>query len=157
MVKDLNRFVRTNYITGASLEPGVRYEDRVSFVDERAFDGDDDSTSILVFETGRRLPLNQTNLKEVIKAYGPNPDNVTGQTIIYFRKMVEFAGKPVPGVRIECQVADRIAAQPAARPALSSVPKPDIRTGPRAWDKHAEEPPPPAEYEGPDDSILFDD
>jgi hypothetical protein len=150
MVKDFTHYIRTNYITGESLEPGVLYEDVVVRVEERLFDGDDEPTSILVFESGKKLPLNQTNLKALVAAFGPHPDNVIGKTITYFQKMVGFAGKDVPGVRIKCSVAERIAPS-QSKPRLSSAPEPDIGSGPSRWDKHGEPPPPPEV----DDKIPF--
>jgi hypothetical protein len=122
MVRNLNNYVNSNYITGISLEEGVRYEKVVDYVDEVHFPDDEKPTSVLVFTDGAKLSLNQTNLKSVIRSYGPNPDNVAGRTIILFRKMVQYGADEVPGVRIECVVPERPAAVTAAqRPAIGTT------------------------------------
>jgi hypothetical protein len=145
MIKSLNNYIHSNYITGASLEPGVSYEKTIDYVDDRIFDGDSEPTSVLNFLDGTKLSLNQKNLKTLIAMYGPHPDNLCGKTIVLVQKIVGFSGRDVPGVRIEYVNLDRLAA-PAAKPALAaSNPKLDIRSGRGAWDKYEDPPAPPAD------------
>jgi hypothetical protein len=137
MVRNLNSYINSNYVTGVSLEDGVKYEKIVDYVDEVHFPDDEKPTSVLVFKDGTRLALNQTNLKTVIRAHGPNPDNVAGKPIILFRKMVQFGGDEVPGVRIECIVPERYPAVTAARRAAigNDPPAPPSEAAPPPWDE----------------------
>jgi hypothetical protein len=148
MVNNLTSYVNTNYYTGEGCDPGVEYQETIVALKERLFDGDTEATAILCFESGRQLPLNQTNLKTLIRAYGPHPDNLIGQKIILYREMVPFGGRMVPGVRIHCVVAGaRPAVAAEARKAIgSATTKPNIGLGKARWDA-----------EGPPDPTPFDD
>jgi hypothetical protein len=158
MVANFNAYVHSNYYTGTTLEPGVKYEETVSLVKERLFPDDLDPTPILAFESGKELPLNQTNLRTVIAAFGPNPANVIGKKIVLFREMVEFGGKKVPGVRINCvtpATRSAVAADPSLRQerkAIGSAPAKgaDIGSGKARWER--EVPPPSA-----DEPLFYDD
>jgi hypothetical protein len=109
--------------------------------------------------------LNQTRLKELIGAFGPNSENWIGRSIILSRVQAMYAGKPLPAVKIEPIVAPRIGVTPqGSAHSLPSQPKQttrgssDIRSGPGAWDSPPSSAPPPTTYDGPadvDDDIPF--
>jgi hypothetical protein len=73
--------------------------------------------------------LNQTRLKALIAAFGTNPDNLIGKTVIISRVPTMFKGEPTWGVGIEPIVADRIATRGATVTAIGGhreSPKPSV-------------------------------
>jgi hypothetical protein len=169
MAQSMKRYLTSNYINAAMLEPGVEYEYTIVEVYDYLFDGDTVPTAVVRFESGEQLSLNQTNLRAIGAGFGWNDANWLGQTVIVYRdENVPYQGKLVPGVRVRVPPApDRIGFE--ARKAIGSNvqplrsgpgpartsddprtmmgrgPKPDIRSGKGAWD----DVPPPDHYDGP--------
>jgi hypothetical protein len=158
MLNSFGPFIRSNYYTGISIEANVEYEETIAFVKERLFEGDADSTSILVFESGKELSLNQTILRTLVGRYGLNPANVIGKTIILYRELVPFGTKTVPGVRIRCDVPDprkTITGEP--NKAIGATPiKPDSGSGAARWERYGD-PPPPAREPPSEADVRGDD
>ena len=124
---------------------------------------EDGGKSVVALEDGRQVVLNQTRLKVLIGAFGPNSDNWIGKPVILSRGQERYGGKPVPAVRIEPIVAPRIGETSEANahalpsPATKSEPTQitrglnEIRSDSRAWDNPPPSPPPATSYEGPND------
>ena len=74
--------------------------------------------------------MNQTRLKAGIAAWGPNPDNWIGKSIIISQGDTTFSGKKVPCIKIEPVVADRIAMQGATVTAISNRREPPKPSAP---------------------------
>ena len=103
-----------------------------------AYEFEDSGERKLVIYTnheGRGVVLNQTRLKTLIAAFGPQSDNWLGREIAILRGTTTFSGKHVPAIVIEPMVAERIAARRV-------TPEPSIMP-PSA--------PPHSKYDGPDD------
>jgi hypothetical protein len=118
IASSMTAYITSNFITGDSLEENVRIEATIVGVREHDFDGDVKPTIDL--EDGRRIPLNQGRLKALIAAFGPNPANLIGRTIVVSRGTTTYAGKRVACVVVEPVVPTRIAADP--KPAIAAQP-----------------------------------
>jgi hypothetical protein len=129
MAQNMKRYLTSNYITAAMLEPGVEYEHTIVEVYDYVFEGDTVPTAIVRFESGEQLSLNQTNLRTIGAGFGWNDANWLGQKIIVYRdENVPYQGKLVPGVRVRVPPApDRIGFE--ARRAIGSNVQP-LRSGP---------------------------
>ena len=137
MPLNATNFLTSNLLNADGLESGVRIEAIVVSVRPREFE--DGETKLVVYTDyeARGIVCNQTRLKALIAAYGPNPDNWIGKTIVISRGSTLFAGREVPAVKIEPIGAVRIAG--SARPAISdtgdrrgppSAPPVDVCDGP---------------------------
>jgi hypothetical protein len=149
MVDSLNSYLRSNFLNGASLAPDVKYQDVVDYVSDRLFEGDEEPTSILNFESGKKLALNQTNLKTIIAMYGPHPDNLIGKLITYRREMVPFGGKMVPGVRVAYVSPGEALGSPGDKPQIAAQPS-NVTPIVKRWERHDGPPsaPPPESEQG---------
>jgi hypothetical protein len=156
IASSMTSYITSNFITGDSLEENVRIEASIASVREHNF-GDDakpDVKAAIDLDDGRRVQLNQTRLRVCIAAWGPNPNNWVGKTVIISRGKTMYAGKPTACVVVEPVVATRIAAA-EAKSALERRGSATIESG-----KHAaprEQAPPPkseADY-GVDEPIPF--
>jgi hypothetical protein len=140
-------FITSNYLRAEDIAPDVLIEANIVSARAHEFEGGETKLVLYVDYQSKGVVLNQTRLKATIAAFGPNPDNWIGRTIIIRRGVTMFAGKDVPGIVIEPVRAERIAsAAPRAleEPRRGSI---DIRSGKGAWD----DPPPPDHYDGPSD------
>jgi hypothetical protein len=159
LIMNMTDFVNSNYIKGEDIAQNVLIEATIASVKRKEFE--DSEKSVIALEDGRQVVLNQTRLKVLIGAFGPNSENWIGKPVILSRGQERYGGKSVPAVRMEPIVAPRIAAAGSAQPLHSPQPvqitrgSSDIQSGPAAWDDPPPAPPPPDRYEGPDDDIDF--
>jgi hypothetical protein len=157
---NMTDFINSNYIKGEDIAQNVLIEATIASVKKKEFE--DGEKSVIALEDGRQVVLNQTRLKALIGAFGPNSENWIGKSVILSRVQAMYAGKPLPAVKIEPIVAPRIGvtpqgsahslpSQPAAKPQPAQVTRgsSDIRSGRGAWDDPPA--PPPTSYDGPDD------
>jgi hypothetical protein len=162
---NMTDFINSNYVRAEDIAQNVLIEATIASVKRKEFD-DGEPKSVIALEDGHQVILNQTRLKALIGAFGPNSDNWIGKSVILSRGLAPYAGKIVPAVKIEPIVAPRIAAapqeiQPLPSPQPAQIPRGsiDIRSGPGAWDNApARTAPAPAVYDGPadpDDVIDF--
>jgi hypothetical protein len=130
MHTNMNDYLTSNFIKAEDLEEGVIIEARISSVSDREFEEKGQATikPIIRFEDGRGVVLNQTRLREMIKAFGPNPENWVGKTINVLRGTTLYSGRTVPAVEIDVETVPRLeASQPApqlAAPETSPAPEP---------------------------------
>jgi hypothetical protein len=165
---NMTDFVNSNYIKGEDIAQNVLIEATIASVKKKEFE--DGGKSVLALEDGRQVVLNQTRLKVLIGAFGPNSDNWIGKPVILSRGQEKYGGKPVPAVRIEPIVAPRIGETSEANarvlpsPAATSKPaqitrgSTEIRSSSGALDDPPPSPPPATSYDGPndvDDDIPF--
>jgi hypothetical protein len=168
MIMNMTDFVNSNYIKGEDIAQNVLIEATIASVKKKEFE--DGGKSVLALEDGRQVVLNQTRLKVLIGAFGPNSENWIGKPVILSRGQERYGGKPVPAVRIEPIVAPRIGvtsegnAHPLPSPATKSEPTQitrgsnEIRSASGPWDKPPPSPPAATSYDGPndvDDDIRF--
>ena len=157
-------FLNSNYFTAENLDPNVLIETAIVSVRPREFE--DGSLKLVVYtdHVGKGVVLNQTRLKTMIAAFGPNFDGWAGKQIIISKGSTVYSGKTVPAIVVEPVVPTRIAAVP--RSALeASSPKPiqtirgpitpgsvEIRSGRHMRsDPQPTVPPPDAGPDGPGD------
>jgi hypothetical protein len=167
---NMTDFINSNYIKGEDIAQNVLIEATIASVKMKEFE--DGEKSVVALEDGRQLVLNQTRLKVLIGAFGPNSENWIGKPVILSRGQERYGGKPVPSVRIEPILAPRIGVtpeenahslpspQPAAnqQPAQASRGAIDSLSGRGAWGADPPVAPAPEVYEGPaspDDDIPF--
>ena len=152
----MTSYITGNFITGDSLEENVRIEASIAGVREHNF-GDDakpDVKPTIDLDDGRRVQLNQTRLRVCIAAWGPNPNNWAGKTVIISRGKTMYAGKPAACVVVEPVAATRIAAA-GAKSALERRGSTTIESGRHAAPRE-QAPPPTSEADyGVDDPIPF--
>ena len=110
---NMTDFINSNYIKGEDIAQNVLIEATIASVKMKEFE--DGEKSVVALEDGRQLILNQTRLKALIGAFGPNSENWIGKSVILSRGLAPYAGKIVPAVKIEPIVAPRIAAEPRQR------------------------------------------
>jgi hypothetical protein len=118
----MTAYITSNFITGESLEENVRIEATIVDVREHNF-GDDvkpDVKPTIDLDDGRRIPLNQTRLRALIGAFGPNPANLIGRKIVVSRGEATYGKKDVPCVVVTPVIPTRIAAE--AKPAIAAQP-----------------------------------
>ena len=115
---NMTDFINSNYLKAEDIAQNALIEATIASVKKKEFD-DGETKSVVALEDGRQLILNQTRLKALIGAFGPNSENWIGKSIILSRGLAPYAGKIVPAVKIEPIVAPRIAAEP--RPRLITV------------------------------------
>ena len=90
-----------------------------TIVSVRARDFDDGSHKLVVYtdHQGQGVVLNQTRLKTMIAAFGPNFDNNwPGKKIVIRRGSTVFSGKTTPAILVEPVVPARIATKPRQEP-----------------------------------------
>jgi hypothetical protein len=109
-------YLTSNYMRAEDLESNVCIEATIVSARPREFEDGETKLVIYVDYQAKGIVLNQTRLKALISAYGANPDNWIGKTIIISRSMTMYAGKDAPCIVIEPVVADRLGAE--KRPAL---------------------------------------
>jgi hypothetical protein len=114
----MTSFLNANYIRAEDLQENVLLEKIICEVKSKDFDEDGEVVTkpVIAFEDGSQLVLNQTRLRVLLGAYGPNANNWLGKTITISRGKTPYAGKPVPCVVIEPILAARIAAAKASEP-----------------------------------------
>ena len=104
-------FLTSNLINAVSLDPKVKVEATIVSVRSREFEEGAKTVVKAVIYTdyeGKGVVLNQARLKALIAAWGTNPDNLIGKTVIISRGMTKYQGRDVPCVDIEPVVADRL-------------------------------------------------
>jgi hypothetical protein len=152
---NMTDFINSNYIKGEDIAQNVLIEATIASVKRKEFE--DGEKSVVALEDGRQVVLNQTRLKLLIGAFGPNSENWIGKPVILSRGQERFGGKPVPAVRIEPIVAPRIEAAESAQPLPSPPPgritggSSAIQSGPGAWDNPPPGAPLPIACDGPTD------
>jgi hypothetical protein len=104
-------FLNSNYYRAEDLDPHVRIETTIVDVRRREFD---DGTKLVAYtdHQGKGVVLNQTRLKAMITAFGPNFDNWPGKKIIICQGPTVYSGKPAQAIVVEPVVPTRIAAEP---------------------------------------------
>jgi hypothetical protein len=112
---NMSGYLTSNYIKGEDLDADLWIEAIICSVTERAFgeDGERDIKPLIRIEDGRGRVLNQTRLKALIAAYGPNADNWLNKQILIKRGMTHFQGKPTPCVDIQPVIPNRLEGGPA--------------------------------------------
>jgi hypothetical protein len=122
-------FLTSNLLNAAALEPNVKIEATIVFVRSREFEDGTTKAVIYTDYLGKGVVLNQTRLMALITAWGTNPDNLVGKTVIISQGDTTYSGKKVPCIKIEPVVADRIATHGATVTAISNrrePPKPSV-------------------------------
>ncbi len=109
---NMTDFVNSNYIKAEDLAESVCIEAIIVSVQRREFEESGETKPVVHLEDGRGVVLNQTRLKAMIRAFGPNSDNWIGKPIMINRGLTVYAGKDVPAVVIEPVVSPRIAVEP---------------------------------------------
>jgi hypothetical protein len=119
-MKDMTEHLTSNLFNAVGIAPDVRIETKIVSIRERDFE--DGTTKPVVYTDylGKGIVLNQTRLKAGIAAWGPNPDNWIGKSIIISRGPTIFKGEPTWAVVMEPVVADKIAAHGATVTAISN-------------------------------------
>ena len=150
MSSSLTDYLTSNYLKAADLKPDVRIE--ATIVSVRSVDFEDGTTKPVIYTDylGKGVVLNQTRLKTLIAAWGPNPDNLIGKTIIISQGSTMYAGEETACGAIKPVGAERIAASPRGVASITS--------GRSAGLKSVEDLPPADAPEGPnqfDDDIPF--
>jgi hypothetical protein len=161
MKKSLTDYFNSNLFKAVDLDPDPNVRIEANIVSVRDRDFEDGTTKPIAYTDylGKGVVLNATRLKAVIAAWGTNPDNLIGKTVLIYRGSTLYQGNKVPCVEVEPVVADRIAAE-QKWPALDHAPI-DIRSGKRAWDNGLPEPTPPTldhdggPDNGPEEQIPF--
>jgi hypothetical protein len=117
---NMTDYLTSNYLKAADLKPGVLIEAKI--VSVRPVDFEDGTTKPVIYTDymGKGIVLNQTRLKALIAAWGPNPDNLIGKTIIISQGRTMYAGEEVDAVVIKPVVADRIATHGATVAAIGN-------------------------------------
>ena len=118
---NMTDYLTSNYINAESIASDVRIEATIASVRSREFEekGEVKVKPVVYLDTGEGVVLNQTRLRRLVAAYGPNSDNWIGKTIVISRGSTLYEGKTVPAVHIDPIVAPRVAAEP--RPRLVTV------------------------------------
>jgi hypothetical protein len=147
-------FLSSNWINADFLNGGLIIEATIVSAGPHTFEqsGDVALTIRLDYE-GKGLVLNQTRLKAMIAAFGPNTDNWVGKQIRLSQGDTVYGGQPDKCVVLEPILPNRIPAKPAAAP----LAKPTVvaRDGKAAANERRA--PAPAAYDGPDDGSDIDD
>ena len=91
----------------------------------------------------RGVVLNQTRLKTMIEAFGPNTDNWVGKTIILRRGRTMFKGEPTWAIYLDVDRSERIAVRDLNVTAIGDHRRPSDAINDRA--------PPIDNYYGPND------
>jgi hypothetical protein len=161
-------------VKAEELEPGSRETAHIVAVDSRKFEEGTKGVLFLDIFNDRGLVLNQTNLKALMAAFGPNSENWVGQGVVVNRTLADFKGKPVPAIRLE-PVRRRAITAPAVPPTPKLAAALAVRAGTPAFTAGTAGPdaasattpiapnpppsaPPPTSYDGPadpDDDIPF--
>ena len=88
--------------------------------------GDSDNKPVMYF-TGKQkgMVLNKTNANQMSYMYGDETDLWAGKQVELFTQMVEFQGRPVPGLRIAPPPNQPMTSQPMpdGRPTLEQPPQ----------------------------------
>ena len=116
----------SDFVTGCvkaeELEAGFCETARIMAVDFRQFEEGTKGVVFLDIFHGRAVVLNQTNLKMLIGAFGPNSENWAGRDVTVNRTLADFKGKPVPAIRLEAVRRPAVPA-PVATPKLEAAPR----------------------------------
>jgi hypothetical protein len=118
---DMTRFLTSNYIKAEDLDPNVLIESGITSVQRAEFEehGEVIVKPVVRLEDGRGIVLNQTRLRVLIGAFGPNAANWLGKQLIVRRGKTHFQGRSVAAVEIEPVLAPRIEGpSPQAVPAI---------------------------------------
>lgn len=109
---DMSSFLISDYLRAEDLEDNVVIEAKITDVENRTFEerGKSITRPIIRLEDGRGVVLNQTRLRIMITAYGPNSNNWLDQPIRVRRGETLYAGKQVATVEVEAAPSARIAA-----------------------------------------------
>jgi hypothetical protein len=134
-------FITSNYLKALDLEDGVIVKTVVQAARPDDFEGGETKLVISTDYKAKRVVLNQDRLKTMIEAFGPSLDNWTGKTIYLRRGPTMFKGKETSGIFIDVDRADRIAVRDLNVSAIGDHRRP---SGPPV-------PPPPMQYDGPED------
>jgi hypothetical protein len=117
---DMSPYTGSNYIKAVDLEPGVRYEATIlsaSLHDFEQPDGSIQRRPVLQLDyQGKKLVLNPTRTKILVKAWGPNGNTWIGKMIIFFRGVTNFGSDKVPCVEVEPIVTDKLPPAPSKKP-----------------------------------------
>ena len=105
-------FLNSNYFRAEDLDPSVLIETTIVSVRPRDFDDGSHKLVVYTDHQGQGVVLNQTRLKTIIAAFGPNFDNWPGKKIIICQGPTVYSGKPAQAIVVEPVVPTRIAAEP---------------------------------------------
>jgi hypothetical protein len=93
----------TGFVKADELPIGFRQSAQIMAVTSHDFEEGRKGVVFLDRFHGRGAVLNQTNLRTLISAFGPNSDNWVGKTVIAVRTTADFKGKPMPALRFEIE------------------------------------------------------
>jgi hypothetical protein len=99
----------SNYLKAIDLEDGVIV--RAVILAARPNDFEDGTTKLVIYtdHKAKGVVLNQTRLKTMIEAFGPNTDNWVGKTINLRRGPTMFKGEATWAIYIDVDLSERIA------------------------------------------------
>lgn len=106
MSYNANDFLGGNFLKGDDLKESGPEVFTIEEVNQAEFDsrkkpGTKEKKLELVFTNGKKLTLNNTNVKTLVEAHGSKTDRWIGKDVVaYFDKDVMFGSKRVGGVRI---------------------------------------------------------
>ena len=120
---DMNDFITSNYYNSTNVPDGVILEEIIINVVRKEFEenGVAETKAVVRLHSGKALVLNQTRLTALVGAYGPNPNNWLGRTVLIKRGMTHYQGRPVACVDVQPIVPPRIEGESA--PASIAGPK----------------------------------
>jgi hypothetical protein len=128
-MQNMTKYLNSNLFNAKGIEPGVRIEATIVSIRDREFEGGETKPVIYTDYLGKGLVLNQTRLKAGIAAWGPNPDNWIGKSIVISLGETTYAGEATGCVVMEPVVANRIATHSATVTAINNrrePPKPSV-------------------------------
>jgi hypothetical protein len=121
---NMTEYLTSNYYRGEDIEPGGFIEETIARRTERLFDGKTKPDPVIYFESGKGVVLNQTKLRDLIAAFGPNDANWIDQKVVIFRSTAPYQGKMVPAVGLKPVVSPQLAAERRKAIAQSEPPAP---------------------------------
>jgi hypothetical protein len=133
-------FLTSNYLKAIELEDGVIVKTVILAARPNDFDGEETKLVIYTDYKAKGVVLNQTRLKTMIEAFGPNIDNWVGKTVMLRRGPTMFKGEPTWGIFLDVDRSERIAVHDLNVTAIGDHRRP---SGPPV--------PPPRDYYGPSD------
>ena len=129
IIEDMSEFTGSNYVTGESLELGVRYEATILAVFRHPFEDGDKPVLALDYQ-GKKIVCNKTKSKALVRAWGINSKIYVGKMIAFWRDTTLHEGKIKVCVVIEPIVTTKIAAEP--RKAVEAKPSAPVEAKPSA-------------------------
>ena len=135
-------FLTSNFLKATDLEEGVIVRAVILAAHPNEFE---DGTTKLVIYTdykAKGVVLNQTRLKTMIEAFGPNLDNWVGKTVSLRRGPTMFKGEATWGIFLDVDRSERIAVRDMNVAAIGDYRRPSAPTPPA---------PPIDNYYGPND------